>query len=109
MYLGPACFAWLTVGGALSEWPKIRAANAWAVPRAHPLLFGAAALTGFAINVSRGGVLRGVVCGPRVQRNRGKWLSSGTSCRFFCAAALIGCAIIVSWAPPQKEKRAVVG
>lgn len=51
MYLGPACFAWLTLGAAFTEWPHIREAGAWAVPRAHPALFGTAALTGFAINV----------------------------------------------------------
>ena len=51
MYLAPICFAWLTLGAALLEWPAILRTGALAVPRAHWPAFLAAACMGFLINV----------------------------------------------------------
>ena len=51
MYLGPACFFWLSLGAAVREWPRILAEGKLSVAREHWLLFLAAACMGFMINV----------------------------------------------------------
>jgi hypothetical protein len=51
MYLGPACFLWLSLGGAALEWRAIRAAGGLAIARANWRLFLLAACTGFLINL----------------------------------------------------------
>lgn len=51
MYLAPACFLWLTFGGALMEWRQISETGALSIAREHWLLFVAAACMGFMINL----------------------------------------------------------
>ena len=51
MYLGPACFVWLALGGALLEWRALAAAGAGATAARHWPLFAMAACMGFLINV----------------------------------------------------------
>jgi hypothetical protein len=51
MYLGPACFVWLSLGAALAEWPAIAATGALGLPARHWGLFLVAACMGFLINV----------------------------------------------------------
>jgi hypothetical protein len=51
MYLGPACFVWLAIGGAAMEWREIAARRALRIAFDHWGLFLAAACMGFVINV----------------------------------------------------------
>jgi hypothetical protein len=51
MYLGPACFVWLTLGAAALEWRALLATGGLAIAARHWLLFLAAACMGFLINV----------------------------------------------------------
>jgi hypothetical protein len=51
MYLGPACFVWLTLGGAALEWRAIARAGGFAIAAANWQLFLLAACTGFLINL----------------------------------------------------------
>jgi drug/metabolite transporter (DMT)-like permease len=50
MYLAPACTAWLLVGVAILEWPRMAAENALGLMAAKPLLYLAAAAMGFGVN-----------------------------------------------------------
>eukprot|EP00884_Botryococcus_braunii_P023437 jgi/Botrbrau1/9778/Bobra.85_1s0022.2 len=50
MYLAPACTAWLVLGVALLEWPRMAAENALDLMAAKPLLYLTAAAMGFGVN-----------------------------------------------------------
>ena len=57
MYLAPACTAWLLLGSAAFELPRMRAEGAWALVTARPAAFSIAAATGFAVNALAYGVI----------------------------------------------------
>lgn len=48
---GPACFAWLSLGAAMIEWPSILSTGALQIAYDHTGLFLLAACMGFAVNV----------------------------------------------------------
>lgn len=51
MYLSPACFLWLSLGGALLEWRSILDSGGLSIAREHWPLFVSAACMGFVINL----------------------------------------------------------
>ncbi|KAG1666513.1 hypothetical protein FOA52_014410 [Chlamydomonas sp. UWO 241] len=50
MYLAPACCIWTITGASAAEIPRITRDGGWAIMAAHPWLFIAATVMGFAVN-----------------------------------------------------------
>ena len=50
LYLAPACVFWLLIGIVIWELPQMQASDAWSIMASMPLLFGLAAVLGFAVN-----------------------------------------------------------
>ncbi len=50
MHLAPACSAWLLLGVAFIEWPRMAAENALGLMAAKPMMYLSAAAMGFAVN-----------------------------------------------------------